>query len=753
MATQGNVVSKAEVQAPLGDAKIRLLRFELREALSEPFELRVEMASEQPGLDTAAAIGKPLVVKLTLPDGKVRHLHGLVAQAGLIGAHRARLFRYDAVVRPGFWFLTHTRRSRVFANDDALGIVKAVLGKASALVAFDVKATKTYTKRPYCVQYQESDFDFVSRLLEEEGIYYYFKHTAGSHPMVLADGPGAHEPIVSSARMDYRPGTSKASNDADSVLAWQYRDAIGPGKFSLRDYDFERSTTKLDASASARSHAHRDLLEVEVFPEGYLLDGGDKGADKGPGGQQAQHFASVMAEQRDATAREVAGATDALAMACGCTFEVARLPAQAHDGKYLATRTRLEFQQGSGERDNEGTSYACQFSALSNKAPFRPALVTPKPRMWGPQTAVVIGDGEIAPDEYGRVKVRFFWGPSDAQSSAWVRVSHPWASKGFGMVALPRVGDEVVVDFIDGDPDHPLVTGRVYNAQNMPPYKLAAQKTVTGIRTRSSEGGGEGNFNELRFDDKKGSEYVWFQAEKTYHRLVKEDAFDVVGNDEHVEVKRDRTEKIGRDWQMEVAQHHIEKIGGDAQLEIARDSIASVGSNLDASVGSNMTMSVGANTTVNVGSSLMCTVGASTGLTTATNLDVNTGAAAALHAGGNLDVHAGGNAAIEAGAKMDLKSGAKTSIEAGAQMAIKAGITISIGAAASITLKAGPSTIMLGPSGVSISGPMVMINSGGGGMNASSAAAAKEAKKADKTDPKKPKDPAKPGEQKDPIQS
>ena len=753
MATQGNVVSKAEVQAPLGDAKIRLLRFELREALSEPFELRVEMASEKPALDTAAAIGEPLAVKMTMPDGKTRWLHGRVASAGLIGAYRARLFRYDAVVRPGFWFLTHTRRSRVFPNQDALAIVKQVLGAASALgVSIEDKTTKACAKRPYCVQYQESDFDFVSRLLEEEGIYYHFKHAGGSHAMVLADGPGAHEPLVASARMDYRPGASKASNDADSVLAWQYRDHVGPAKFALRDFDFERPATKLDAAAAAKSARGPSSLEVEVFPEGYLFDGGDKGNAKGPADDQAKRFADVLARQRDAAARQVDGATDALAMACGHTFEVAKLPAERQNGKYLVTRTRLEFRQGTGDRDDEGMSYRCDFGALTVDVPFRPAPVTPKPRMYGPHTALVVGSGEIDPDAYGRVKVRFFWGPSSAQTSCWARVSHPWASKGFGMVALPRVGDEVVVEFLDGDPDRPLITGRVYNAQTMPPYELPAQKTVTGIRTRSSEGGAESNFNELRFDDKKGDEYVWLQAEKIFHRLVKLDAFDVVGQDQHVEIKRDRTEKIGRDWQVAVAQHLVQQIGGDAQVDIGKDTIVNIGSHLDVTVGADLQTAVGGKAQVDIGSDLAVNVGANTALTTASNLDVDAGQNLASSAGANLDLKAGANASMESGAKMDLKAGAKMSIEAGAQMAVKAGITMSFGAATMITLKAGPSTITLGPSGVTIDGPLVKINSGGGGMNASSAASAKEAKKAAKAQPKKPKEPAKPAEQKDPIQ-
>jgi type VI secretion system secreted protein VgrG len=675
---------------------MRLFAFDLDEAMSRPFELRVQLISNKSTLDTGKMIGAALAIKLTLPGGTVRHLNGRIASAGLVGSHRTHGFRYNALVRPALWFLTHTRRSRVFENLDAVAIVKDVLKAGEPLgLSLDVHA-KTCATRPYCVQYQESDFDFVSRLLEEEGIYYFFRHTSNAHPMVLADGPGGHhEPLLTSAKMKYVPGASQGAIDEDNVLSWQCRDEVGPAKFALRDFDFERSTTKLDAGAQAKTAHGPSSLEVEVFPEGYLFDGGKKDADKAKATEQGKRFADVMAEQRDASARNVEGETDAPAMACGHTFEVDGLTVKQQDGKYLVVRTEIEFRQGLGGRDEEGDNfYGCRFSALRSEVPFRPAARTSRPRMYGPQTAIVVGSGEIDPDPYGRVRVRFHWGPSAKQTSCWVRVSHPWAGKGFGVVALPRVGEEVVVDFLDGDPDRPLITGRVYNAQTMPPYELPAQKTVSGIRTHSTEGGGASNFNELRFDDKKGSEYVWLQAEKIFHRLVKNDAFDVVGQDEHVKIARDRIEDIGRDWQVKVGQHLLQQVVGDAQVDIGKDTIASIGTNLGANVGQ------------------------------------------------KLDVKAGQSIVAEAGTTIDLKAGMKIVGEGGMMISLKAGVMVVIDGGTQITLKAGPSTITLGPMGVTIDGPLVKINSGGGGGNANSAKAAAKAN---------PKKPAKPAEQKDPI--
>ncbi len=751
---QSEVFTEAEVlnPGPLGDPDIRLLAFELQEAISTPFELRVELISSKSDLDTGALIGKSLVVKMTLPSGQARHLNGRIASAALLGSFRATAFRYDAVVRPGLWFLTHTRRSRVFSNQDAVAIVKSVLASSQSLgVSVDSKVTKTCATRPYCVQYQESDFDFVSRLLEEEGIYYFFKHSSNAHSMVLADAPEAHTALIASASMDYLPGASKAATNAEAILSWQCRDHVGPAKFELRAFDFERSTTSLNVTSQASAKGP-DSLQVEVFPEGYLFEGADKGADKGPPTQQAQRFADVMAAQRNASARQVEGETDAGAMACGYTFEVSKLTVSAQNGKYLVTRTLTSFRQSLGQRDAASAdTYSCRFSALKSEVPFRPAAVTPKPRMYGPHTAIVVGTGEVDPDAYGRVKVKFHWGPSSAQTSCWARVSHPWASKGFGMVALPRVGDEVVVDFIDGDPDHPLITGRVYNAQSMPPYELPAQKTVTGIRTRSSEGGEASNFNELRFDDKKGSEYVWLQAEKIFHRKVKNDAFDDVGQDQFVKIARDRMEDLGRDLHVKIGQHLIQKVAGDAQVDIGNDTIVNIGKQLNATVGTDLLAKVGGKAQVDVATNLAVNVGSNTALTTGSNLDISAGQNLASSAGANLDMKGAVNVTMEAGAKVDVKAGANMSLEATAQMSVK-GLTISIGAATMITLKAGPSTITLGPSGVTIDGPLVKINSGGGGGDASSAGSATDAQKAEKAQPAAPKAPTAPTAQQDPIQ-
>ena len=760
MSTSQAIASKADVVVPgsLGDPDVRLLRFELTEGLSQPFELRLDLASKKGTLDTGKLLGQSISVKLTLPSGTERHLNGRVAEAGLAGSLRGQHFQYRVVLRPGLWFLTHTRKSRIFPDKTALEAVQQVLGEsyASAVgVKLDVRTRTTYTKRPYCVQYHESDFDFVSRLLEEEGIYYYFKHESGSHSMVLCDGPTAHDALLSSARMAYRPGASQASTDEECVLAWHHTDIAGPSAFTVRSFDFERPSKKLEATGKPSTAPGPSNLAVHVFPEGYLFEGAveDKqGSTKKSADDQATHFAKVMAERRDAQARQIDGATDALAMACGHTFDVSQLPNDSQNGKYLVTRTVIEYTQGLPEASGSADSaYSCMFSALSHSVPYRPPAATPRPVVHGPHTAIVIGSGEIDTDMYGRVKVRFPWGQDTVLNSCWARVSYPWASKNFGALALPRVGDEVVVSFVDGDPDHPLITGRVYNAENLPPYELPAHKTISGIRTRSSEGGAADNFNELRFEDKKGDEHVWLQAEKIFHRKVKLDAFDKVGQDQHVDIVRDRLEKLGRDWHVEVGQHLTQKVVGDVQVDIGKDTLANIGAHLKLNVANDIATKVGGSVELNAASKLQINTGADTALTSEAKVDIDMASDGKFTSGTKLELNAGQAMALEAGQTLDLKGGMKIVAEGGMSISLKAGAMVVIDGGTQITLKAGPSTVTLGPAGVTIDGPLVKINSGGGGGNANAAKAATKAAKAKKAEPDKPKAPTKPTEQKDPI--
>jgi type VI secretion system secreted protein VgrG len=331
---------------------------------------------------------------------------------------------------------------------------------------------------------------------------------------------------------------------------------------------------------------------------------------------------------------------------------------------------------------------------------FQPEPFNSRTRVQGPQTATVVGPSgdEIHTDKFGRVKLQFHWdrvGKKNEKSSCWVRVSHPWASKQFGMVALPRIGDEVVVEFLEGNPDRPLVTGRVYNGDNMPPYTLPAQQTVSGIKSQSSKGGGLSNFNELRFDDKKDAEYVWFQAEKDFHRLVKHDAYDSIGN--------------------------------DLWVDVGKNASHTVGENVTVAIGKAATVSVGTDTHVALGGDLNTDVGGALSLNVEDNVAAYGRQAVTLTVGSELDIDVGRTAKFSVANSVHIK-----------------GMGVVIDGGTQLTIKAGGSFVTLGPEGVSLKGAMVMINSGG------SAGTARSANRASLAKPKKP---AKNKENKDPLAS
>ena len=462
-----------------------------------------------------------------------------------------------------------------------------------------------------------------------------------------------------------------------------------PMQVVLADFDFERPASPLSQSGSVtRSHAQSGA-EVFDYPGEYTVDG------------DGTAYARIRAQEQQASYRVASAQTDARGVACGHTFKVRGLPDGALDDEYLVVSTNIHVQEGvqvGGEEGGEG-HYACDFQAMPTADTFRAPRVTPKPMVYGPQTAKVVGpSGEpVYTDKYGRVKVQFHWdrlGKNDDKSSCWVRVSQLWAGNGFGAISIPRIGDEVVVSFLEGDPDQPLITGRVYNAQFMPPYALPANSHTTTILSRSMGSSDGDSANELRFCDKPGEEYIWLQAQKDFHREVENNDHDTIKNDQYITVVKKRQEDIGTDLE--------QTIGGKAKIKVASDYHVTAGGDH-------------------------------------------------LHdAGGVININAGGDFALESGGKggiktaqaLDIKAGMDVKTEAGMSMHIKAGMSLTIESGMSITLKAGAGTIVIGPGTISIDAPMVNINGGGGGGSASAASPAK---------PAKPEAPAKPAAVKDPL--
>ena len=490
-------------------------------------------------------LGKPVEVGVT--DGvQDRRFHGMVAGMRFeSGGKRHNTYRMEMV--PLLWLLTRSANVRIFQKKTTIDIIKLVVAGYGAVLVDSTKAT--LHKREYCVQYRESDFNFVSRLMEEEGIYYFFRHSAGKHEMVLVDAANTHAFALGLNTLPYNPVTGVIQHD-EVVSRWIWSQYIQTGKVTVRDHHFMMPSSNFEKTeAAAGGHPHGD---IEAYDHAIGLppfaDDPESPSTLEFLVPQAGSFAKHRLEALQAMRATVEGSTNSIRLCAGARFKLAEHPVGKQDAEYVVQSTSIRLRNAGFETGGDKRAmHECDFIAYPSAVPYRAARLTPKPRVSGLQTATVVGPAgeEIFVDKYGRVKVQFHWdrtGEKNASSSCYVRVAQATAGKGFGAVMLPRIGQEVVVDFLEGDPDQPLIVGGVYNAQNMPPYVLPDNKTISTVKTNSSPGGG--GFNELKFDDKKGSELVFLQAQKDLTENVLNDVKTDIGHDLTLTIKNDRTETV-----------------------------------------------------------------------------------------------------------------------------------------------------------------------------------------------------------------
>jgi len=550
-----------KINTPLGPDVLLLAGLSGQEAISSLFQFHLDLLAEnRRQINFDDLLGKKVSIELMLPDERARYFNGYLNSFSQ-GARDQRFTRYRAEMVPQFWFLTRIAQSRIFQHISVPDILKKVLQGVD--VAFELQGT--YQPRDYCVQYRESDFNFASRLMEEEGIYYFFKHTADSHKMVIADTPQSHTDLGKIPYEELGGGT----RSEERIHRWEKMQDLRSGKYTLWDHCFELPGKHLEAektvidSVSAGTVTHKlkvggnDKLEIYDYPGGYAqrFDGVDAG-----GGDSASELQKIFddnrrtvgirMQQETVPALVINGASDCRHLVSGHKFTLAN-----HfnaNGTYVLTSISHVAQEGvgTGGQASAGDShYSNVFTCIPFALPFRPLCSTPEPVVYGTHTATVVGPAgeEIFTDKYSRVKVQFHWdrqGKNDADSSCWVRVGTPWAGQNWGIIHIPRIGQEVIVDFLEGDPDQPIIVGSVYNADQMPPYKLPDNKTQSGIKSRSSLHGGTDDFNELRLEDKKGSEEIYFHAQKDFNRVVENDDDLKVGHDQTIEIKNNRTETV-----------------------------------------------------------------------------------------------------------------------------------------------------------------------------------------------------------------
>lgn len=524
---------------------LRFAKLAGEERLGEPFRYEVHMLSDRPSIDLAQVLGQKLTLAMSLAESGTRHLNGVITRlshVGRVGPYE----HYLAIIRPNFWLLKQSADCRIFQNKSIPEVVKSVLSDFG--IAVNDKLTESYPTIEYCVQYRESNFDFINRLLEKEGIYYFFTHSDGGHEMVLVDAASAHRNIFSTSKLPFQR-TGVATRDV--VHVWEFTPAqrVTSGTVSLTDYDFEKPRANLDVRSRRDADYDLDQGEVYDYPGKYLE------TDAG------QPYARTQLESLQALEQLCSGKTNAAGIAAGGLFQLTEYPAEQENIEYLIVRAELrievvDLQTGqalAAAEAERGRGYTAAFDCVpASEAAFRSPHKTPRPVVGGPHTAVVVGKRgeEIWTDQYGRIKVQFHWdrlGKHDENSTCWLRVAQGWAGGNWGSIFIPRIGQEVVVQFLEGDPDRPLVTGSLYNADQMPPYKLPENMTQSGIKSRSTKDGGEDNFNELRFEDKKDAEEVYFHAERDFTRVVENNDSLKVGFDKKdqgnqtVDIYNDRT--------------------------------------------------------------------------------------------------------------------------------------------------------------------------------------------------------------------
>jgi type VI secretion system secreted protein VgrG len=708
-----------KVTGPLDEGVLLLETFQGKETLGTPYRYDLTLLSNDANLAVDKVLGQSLTVHIKLDTGDVRYWNGIVtyfAKTGLAMKHT----RYVAILNPKLSLFDYTRDCRIFFDEDAPTHATDVLGLRGFTEVQSGALQGSYRKREYTVQYRETDLNFVQRLLEEEGIYYFFKHENDKHTLVMADSAGAHATVSGYEKILYLPRQRKQAREEEHFWSLSAAGSLYPGKFSiLRGYDYTKPRPR-----SAQ-------LEQRISP--LAQPGGDFEDYDSPGGlsekpdAEAEAMVRIEGDHVANTLIEVEGNT--MGLGVGDLVKL-RKPLSIEgefnpfwdeadfDKEYLITSATYAIsinQYETGDVAESDEPFKATYTLLDSQCHFHPARTAQKPRIQGPQTAIVVGPSgdEIYTDKYGRIKVQFDWdrlGNRDEKSSIWVRVAQVWAGKQWGAMHIPRVGHEVIVDFLDGDPDRPIVTGRVYNADNMPPYMLPDNKTQSGLKSRSSKGGAADNFNEIRFEDLKGKEELHIQAEKDMSTLVKHDESLSVGGDRSVTVTGNQLVTIKGKGGSSI--HSATKVTGKYDLD-ASDTIhikAPTSITLECP-GSKIEMLPG-KITITAGDGAQIVLDANA-------LTKSNAGAKTLHDANVLHQSVpGAKIVLDANVLAQSVPGSKLVLDASATMEGTAKATVK--GSAEGTLTAGGGTVKTSPAGVEASGPKVdisgtgMVSIGGG---------------------------------------
>ncbi len=557
------------------------------EALSSLFQFDVQFHSKQSGLSAKAILGKDITLKVETFGGGVRHFNGICTRFGGGGREGEHLV-YNATMRPWLWLAGKRSDCKIFQFKKVPDIISEVLGKYGFPIS--IKNKKSYREWEYCVQYQETDLNFVMRLMEHEGMYFYFEHSEGMHTLVIADDISCHSPLPGKPSIKYLGVDAATVADEEHFFGWQVLEDVSSGEYITDDYDFINPRADLKTKRKNPLGHTNDSWERYMWPGGYVNVG------------DGETYTGVRLESLEAEHERTQGPTTVRTMAAGYLFKLERCPRADQNREYLSVGVSYYFRDntrmsagGGGAGDSK---WEIIVTSHPTSLPYRPQQITPKPLTHGPQTAVVVGPAgeEIYTDKFGCVKVQFFWdryGKKNENSSCWLRVSQPWAGEKWGFIHIPRIGQEVIVDFLGGDPDCPIITGRVYNADQMPPYALPDNKTASGIKSRSTKEGGQTDFNEIRMEDKKGKEQLYVHAQRNLDTVVEANESRVVGHDRQTRIGHDDSRFVVNDDKHVIKANQAVQVQGAQSVAVTKDQDNSVKGNQSNMVAGSLTQSVG----------------------------------------------------------------------------------------------------------------------------------------------------------------
>jgi type VI secretion system secreted protein VgrG len=647
------------VKTPLsGTSELVLGDFQCSEGLSTLFDMQLGLASRNSNIELKQMIGQPVTVSLQLTNAlsssEARYFHGYVTHFAHVGTDGG-LASYTASVRPWLWMLSRRVDSRIFQDQNVQDILGKVFSQYAKLASYEFRVSRAIKPYSYCTQYRETDLNFVLRLMDQEGLLFYFEHTKEGHKLIVTDMSTNAKPIDGQVGLRYAAGGETLDDEA-VITQWVSQRQLSSDTVSVKTFDYKVPNARRYVSGDTPID-QGDVDHYEVYD--YLGLHGFDSTDRG------EELARFRLEALAASGKAFSGSTNSRTMAPNRYFELTDHydagSGNKEDQQFLITAVR--HHGVNNYQSNEGSaSYSASFQCIRKKIPYRTTLSIPRPVIAGPQTAIVVGPKgeEIFTDNLGRVKVQFHWdrlGQRNQSSSCWVRVGQPWAGGGFGAIQIPRIGDEVVVSFLDGNPDRPLITSRVYNAQNMPPWALPANATQSGFLTRSSKGATAANANAIRFEDKMGQEEVWIHAEKDQRIEVENDESHTVGHDRSKTIDHDETVHVGHDRTETVDNNETITIGVDRTEHVGSNETLTVGGNRTETIEGMENLVVALTSTETVGLAKALTVGGGYAVTVVGAVNTAAGLASAEEVGLSKTSKVGKTYTLTAGDRIEFKTG------------------------------------------------------------------------------------------------